>query len=171
MLFLLCTLLAASFLFGRTTATASDSSSTPFRGGDSHIQVLKAINVRSELERREVDFTPKHIWEHHYADRIYPAAIKYIIILTASLLDMSLLRGASARFAKTSMRFKLPALALEVIETHLENIECADSVIVLDFMDELALKQAKREWDKLPKFIVISSHPGCNEDGERVPYV
>jgi hypothetical protein len=69
------------------------------------------------------------------------------------------------------MRFKLPALALEVIETHLENIECADSVIVLDFMDELALKQAKREWDRLPKFIVISSHPGCNEDGERAPYV
>jgi hypothetical protein len=91
--------------------------------------------------------------------------------VTNLLLDMSLLRGASARFAKTHMSFKLPALALEDIESHLANIECSDSVIVLEFAHELDLTEASREWDGLSKFIVISSHPGCNGDGERAPYM
>lgn len=86
-------------------------------------------------------------------------------------LDTSLLRGASARFAKTSMRFKLPALNLEDIESHLENIQCLESVIIIEFADDLVLKQAKETWDGMYKFIVISSHPGCNGDGERAPYV
>jgi hypothetical protein len=87
------------------------------------------------------------------------------------LLDASLLRGENARFAKTSMSFKLPALALEDIESHLENIECLGSTIVLEFADEQVLRQARKEWDGLSKFIVISSHPGCNGDGKRAPYM
>lgn len=91
-------------------------------------------------------------------------------MVTDLLLDVSLLRGESARFAKTSMSFKLPALALEDIERHVENIECSDSAIVLEFEDEQVLKQARRGWDELSEFIVVSSHQGCNGDGERAPY-
>jgi hypothetical protein len=172
MLFLLCTVLVASFLFGRTAVQALDSSSTPLeRRDDSNIQILTAINIRSELERRDVDFTPKYTWEHHYADRIYPPTIEEFHHSNRFALDVSLLHGASARFAKTSTRFKLPALALEDIESHLESVQCSDSVLVLDFMDELALRQAKGEWDGLSNFILISSHPSCNKDGERAPYV
>jgi len=69
------------------------------------------------------------------------------------------------------MNFKLPALALEDIESHLDNIECLDSAIALKFVDEQDLKQSRSGWDDLPEFIVISSHPGCNEDGERAPYM
>ena len=87
------------------------------------------------------------------------------------LLDVSLLRGESARFAKTSMSFKLPTLALEDIESHLDDIECLDSAIVIKFGDEQVLKQARRGWDDLSEFIVVSSHPGCNGDGERAPYM
>jgi hypothetical protein len=92
-------------------------------------------------------------------------------MVTGSPLDVSLLRGTSARFAKTSTRFKIPALALEEIESHLENIECYHSFIVLKFVNEVALRQAKGQWDSLSKFIVISSHPGCNGDGQRALYV
>jgi hypothetical protein len=96
---------------------------------------------------------------------------QYFVVITELLLDVSLLRGESARFVKTSMSFKLPALALEDIESHLDNIECLDSAIVLKFVDEQVLKQARREWDDLSEFIVVSSHPGCNGDGERAPYL
>ena len=82
-----------------------------------------------------------------------------------------MLRGEGARFATTSMSFKLPTLALEDIENQLDSIECLDSIIALEFVDEQVLKQARKAWDDLTEFIVISSHPGCNRDGERAPYV
>jgi hypothetical protein len=93
------------------------------------------------------------------------------MIVTFSLIDTSLLIGASARFAKTFMHLKLPALGLEDIESHVERIECSESAIVIEFVDESVLEQAKGEWDGLDEFIVISSHPGCNGDGERAPYM
>jgi hypothetical protein len=37
----------------------------------------------------------------------------------------------------------MPALALEEIESHLENIECYHLFIVLKFVNEVALRQAK----------------------------
>jgi hypothetical protein len=91
--------------------------------------------------------------------------------VTDLLSDVPLLRGESARFATTSMSFKLHALALEDIESRLDNIECLDSAIVLKFVDEQVLKQARKEWDNLSEFIVVSSHPGCHGDGERAPYM
>ncbi len=94
-----------------------------------------------------------------------------VIIVTNLLLDVSLLSGASARFAKTSMNFRLPTLDLESIEIHLENIQCSDSAILIEFADDLLLREAKEEWDSLSEFTVITSHPGCNGDGERAPYV
>jgi hypothetical protein len=93
------------------------------------------------------------------------------MIVTNLFLDVLMLRGESARFATTSMRFKLPALALEDIENHLDSIECLDSIIALEFVDEQVLKQARKAWDDFTEFIVISSHPGCNRDGERAPYM
>jgi hypothetical protein len=92
-------------------------------------------------------------------------------VVTCLLSDASLLNGASARFAKISMHFKLPALGLEDIESHLKDIQCSESVIVIEFADQLILKQAKEKWNGLSEFIVVSSHPGCNGDGERTPYV
>jgi hypothetical protein len=75
MLFLVCALLAAVSFFGRTAAEISDRSSTLLNREDSQTRVLTAITLRSELERREADFTPKHACEHHYADRMYSPTI------------------------------------------------------------------------------------------------
>jgi hypothetical protein len=75
MLFLLCPLLAATVFFGRTAAEIPDLSSTILQREDSPTRVLTAITLRSDLERREVDFTLKHTCEHHYADRMHPPTI------------------------------------------------------------------------------------------------
>jgi hypothetical protein len=66
------TILAATIPLGRTTAEIFDPWSTLFIREDSQTPVLRAVTVRSDLERRGVDFTPKRTCEHHYADRIYP---------------------------------------------------------------------------------------------------
>jgi len=171
MLFLRCVLLAATAFFGRAAAEISDPSSTILQRDDSHSRVLTAITLRSELDRREVDFTPKHTCEHHYADRMHPPAILIFLNCNEFALDVSLLRGESARFATTSMNFKLPALALEDIESQLDDIECLNSTIVLKFADERVLTRARKGWDGLSEFIVVSSHPSCNGDGERAPYM
>lgn len=77
MLFLWWTILATSFLSERPVVDALDSSSTSLLSrDDSDIQVLTAITIRSELERRDIDFAPKYTLEHHYADRIYPPVIE-----------------------------------------------------------------------------------------------
>jgi hypothetical protein len=171
MLFLICTFLIATVFAGQTVAQFSDPSMASFKMGDPEARSLGAITVRSELEKREVNFAPKYTLDHHYADRICLFPCISIIIVTYLLLDKSLTSSASARFAKTCMSYKLPALALEDIESHLENIKCSDSVIVLEFVHEVILEQARKEWDDLSEFIAISSHPGCNGDGERAPYV
>jgi hypothetical protein len=75
MLFLFCTLLAATILFRQSFAGDLDPLSTPFNRDGSQTRVLTAITVQSELERRQINFAPKHTLEHHYADRIYPPII------------------------------------------------------------------------------------------------
>jgi hypothetical protein len=75
MLFFSCALLAATAFFGRTAAEISDLSPKLLQRDESQNRVLTAITLRSELERREVDFTLKHTCEHHYADRMHPPAM------------------------------------------------------------------------------------------------
>lgn len=71
MLFLSFPLLVTLFFCGPTIIEALNSSSTSLLGRvDSGIQVLTAITIRSELERRDVDFKLKYTLDHHYADRI-----------------------------------------------------------------------------------------------------
>jgi hypothetical protein len=86
MLFLLVTLLTAFLLCGRKVGAAPNTSSSPLlRGATSDIQALMAITVRSEHERRDIDFAAKYTLEHHYADRIYSLAIEERILVTGSL--------------------------------------------------------------------------------------
>jgi hypothetical protein len=64
---------------------------------------------------------------------------------TNKIVDASLVHGASVRFAKTSMSFKLLTLSLEDMESHLQKIECSESSMVLEFVDALFLEQARRD--------------------------
>jgi len=87
------------------------------------------------------------------------------------LIDASILRGARSRFATTSVKYKLPALILEDIEMSVDEIRCSDSMITVEFSHQQMLDDARETWDNLPELLIISSHPGCNENGERAPYL
>ncbi|KAM3150690.1 hypothetical protein ABEW05_008991 [Botrytis cinerea] len=115
---------------------------------------LGAITVRSAEQKRGLaSFKPDLECTHHYADHD------------------SIIRGAHSRFASTSMKYKLPAVALEDIELNVKNIVCSKSTIILQFPSENLLLGAKKEWKDLSEFLVISSHAGCNDQNARAPYL
>lgn len=87
------------------------------------------------------------------------------------LPDKPSLSGGRSRFVKTHTKYKLPALVLEDIEMVVGGIECTRSSITLQFPDRQTLDAIRPSWDNLGAFFVISSHPGCNADGERAPYL
>jgi Fe-S oxidoreductase len=69
------------------------------------------------------------------------------------------------------MKYKLPALILEDIEMDVGEIQCSGSAITVEFADQETLKIARKSWDDISEFLIISSHAGCNENGERAPHL
>ncbi|KAF5870615.1 putative gpi anchored protein [Botrytis fragariae] len=115
---------------------------------------LGAITVRSAEQKRGVaNFKPNLECTHHYADHD------------------SIIRGTHSRFASTSLKYKLPAVTLEDIELNVKNILCSKSTIIVEFPSANLLAEAENEWKDLSKFLVISSHTGCNVQNARAPYL
>lgn len=65
------------------------------------------------------------------------------------------------------MEFNKPTLLLENIENHLAKIKCYQSSVFLYFRSSDALDHAHMEFKDVKEFLLITSHGGCNEDGER----
>ncbi|TGO81742.1 hypothetical protein BPOR_1035g00010 [Botrytis porri] len=115
---------------------------------------LGAINVRSaEQKRGGANFKLSLVCTHHYADHD------------------SIIRGTHSRFASTSMKYNLPAVSLEDIELTVKNIICSKSTIIVEFPSANLLVEAEKEWKDFSRFLVISSHAGCNDQNSRAPYL
>jgi hypothetical protein len=65
------------------------------------------------------------------------------------------------------MSTKLPTVLLEEVEHHINEIACFDSSIQLHFASQEALELAYSELSAIDEFSVVTSHEGCNNDGER----
>lgn len=80
--------------------------------------------------------------------------------------------GSNTQFgARLGLQFKIPALMLEDIEHHIESITCYSTEIHLRFSSAELLKRTHNEIASVDSFLLITSHQGCNEDGERNPHV
>ena len=80
--------------------------------------------------------------------------------------------GSTSQFAATlGMQFKVPALMLEDVEHHIESIACYSTEIHLRFRSAELLRRAHNELASVDSFLLVTSHQGCNEDGERDPHV
>ena len=82
--------------------------------------------------------------------------------------ELDLRRPLSAHVRLSS---DLPVLLLEDSDMYLERITCHGSLIDLDFHDTGALDTAWIELKQYPELLVITSHTGCNTNGERRPYL
>ena len=69
------------------------------------------------------------------------------------------------------MKYSLPTINLEDIELYVADIQCYSSSIAVEFRDHQTLRLAEKRWDNIPEFFIITSHPGCNKDGERAPHL
>jgi len=77
----------------------------------------------------------------------------------------------SSQFAaRVRMSAKLPTVVLEEIEHHIDAIMCFDSSILLQFADFESMDLTYGEFSQTGEFLVITSHEGCNSDGERLAY-
>ena len=82
------------------------------------------------------------------------------------------IRGSQSPFAAhVRLSSTLPTLLLEDNDSHLEHIACHESTIEIEFYDHAAASAAWGEVQTRPEMIAITSHPGCNADGERKPYL
>jgi hypothetical protein len=131
---------------------------------------LSAVTVRSRLHTREEAFKPKMECTHEYAEGMLNYSSSHYRGLY-SCSESPSLPGWNSRFAKTDTKYKLPALVLEDIEEDVADIRCSDSTITVEFSESHSLKAVRPSWDNLGPFLIISSHIGCNEDGERKPYL
>jgi hypothetical protein len=59
---------------------------------------------------------------------------------------------------------------LEEIEHHLQDVRCEDGKLRLDFVDLSSARDAFYSCHSQDGGLVITSHDGCNEDGERSVY-
>jgi hypothetical protein len=69
------------------------------------------------------------------------------------------------------MKYNVPALTLEDIEMDVAEIQCRPSSIIVEFINRQTLEAARKSWDTISEFLIISSHPGCNSDGQRAPHL
>lgn len=60
---------------------------------------------------------------------------------------------------------------LEELESHVDEVRCFDSSVHLYFGTIETVKHAYEELGRVAKFVLITSHQGCNRDGERDTYL
>ncbi|KAL4941615.1 hypothetical protein BDV06DRAFT_212538 [Aspergillus oleicola] len=63
-----------------------------------------------------------------------------------------------------------PILALEDLDANLDRVSCTDSEIQLNFASAAAEERFNAAIEGTPEFIVVTSHEGCDIEGERSAY-
>jgi hypothetical protein len=53
----------------------------------------------------------------------------------------------------------------------LDTIRCSKTAIEISFRSGHHHGRAKAAWEELENFLVVTSHLGCNYNGERSPYL
>lgn len=73
--------------------------------------------------------------------------------------------------AQVHLKTKLPTLALEDIDHHVDYISCSETSILLGFVTASSKHAAIEELRSKDKFYLVTSHDTCNNDGERNIYL
>ena len=127
---------------------------------------LKAATRSHEVNSRDVKGCLRYDHRLHYVDDL----LSHQLLQNSNgyLPGPSDVRRPASNFVATAgMEFKVPALLLENIDHNIANIECFDSKIRLHFYSAETYQHACEEFNEVHSFMLITSHSGCNKDGER----
>ncbi|KAF2753798.1 hypothetical protein EJ05DRAFT_172005 [Pseudovirgaria hyperparasitica] len=73
-------------------------------------------------------------------------------------------------FSKVRFGSNLPIITFEEIEHHLEDVQCGSSHITVELRSREAQEALRGACDNEDGAYIITSHDGCNPDGERTAY-
>lgn len=131
---------------------------------------LRAASRVHKLSSRALQGCLRRDHDLQYVDDVYPH--NFDLGQDELLHNPSNIRTSRSSFvAQVGMNFKMATLLLEEIEHHTTRIACINSMVRLYFDSAEALQYAYEEFARADKFLLITSHLGCNDDGERVPYL
>jgi hypothetical protein len=78
--------------------------------------------------------------------------------------------GHSIFASQLKVASKKPILNLEDIEHHLEDVQCVNGKVTLKFTDTSSAIDARLACHGPEGGIIVTSHVGCNPEGERSVY-
>ncbi|PSN61431.1 hypothetical protein BS50DRAFT_151705 [Corynespora cassiicola Philippines] len=144
-------LLAAGYLGSEVAAAAVPA--VPVPSAPQTDRVLRAATRRSNLHRRGLRIEKKFGSELAYIE------------------EENGLSGRPVFASHVTVGSKKPILNLEEIEDYLQDVKCgSDGKMKLVFKDRIAARDARLACSDEDGGLIITSHEGCNVDGERSVY-
>ncbi|KAJ4303267.1 hypothetical protein N0V90_002160 [Kalmusia sp. IMI 367209] len=117
-----------------------------------HNRVLRAATKKSAHEKRSFRIEKRFELELPYVEE----ATQY--------------NGHSIFASQLKVASKKPILNLEDIEHHLDDVECGDGTMTLKFFDTSSAVDARLACHGPEGGVIVTSHDGCNNEGERTVY-
>ncbi|KAF2711410.1 hypothetical protein K504DRAFT_532002 [Pleomassaria siparia CBS 279.74] len=139
-----CVFLLATYLSTGVSASSSDGLTTS--------RVLRAATKKSDFARRSMRITPRFENELAYIE------------------SENGWSGSPIFASQVKLGSEVPILHLEEIEHHLQDVQCGEGTMKLHFVDMVSARDAKASCSGPNGGRIITSHNGCNTEGERSVY-
>ena len=165
------------------TPAASPPQSRSGIGSSKHAFTRRQlVAAQSASQLRPRDFAPTELLKHnhvlHFINGKTTSADLYLYSLIhisediPAFSDPDRIPEDQAPFAAhVHVTSTLPTLLLEESDPHFARIACSASTIELSFYTDAALSLTWAELAKHDEILVITSHVGCNANGERNPFL
>jgi hypothetical protein len=132
-------------------------------------RVLRAATKRSDLSRRGLRVSKKFESELAYIQGMfYSFSLEHIN--TDLEIEENGWNGRSTFASQVMVKSKKPIMNLEEIEHMLQDVQCEDGQIKLSFVDTSSARDAYSSCKEENGGLMITSHDGCNKEGERAVY-
>ncbi|KAI4945203.1 hypothetical protein J4E91_008181 [Alternaria rosae] len=115
-------------------------------------RLLRAATKRTDLYRRGVRITKRFESELAYVD------------------NENVWNDKSTFASQVKVSGQKPLLNLEEHEHHLRDVQCGDDMMKLHFVDTSSARDARAACHDADGGLIITSHEGCNDEGERSVY-
>ena len=135
-------------------------------------RILQAATREVDLTTRSVDISLQHELEMHYLEGMRLAMTIALMSLTKDIetvFNPSIAKSALS--ATVSLKPKLPSLLVESLEHLLDEIYCEAGFVRLAFKSDQHMEGARKAIGAHREFLLVTSHPGCNSEGSRLPWL
>ena len=136
---------------------------------------LRAAQLTTAIGARRINSPLSDKVELHYLDGEHSPHFRSTHCCSfnsSPFMNLESRDGAKSPFsARVRLSANEPTLVLEEIEHYMLDIFCRGSEIEIHFAESGALGHVHRELSNVGEFLLVTSHEGCNADGERTPYL